>query len=323
MLGRRQPRSGVRVFDPHRDFGAVAELISRAFGDRIDPAGQASLDEMRRVARWGPLVWWFWPEWSGIGSTPGFVWVEDGRVVGNVSLRRALGWGGFLIGNVAVHPDWQGRGIGKRLIEAALEDIANRGGHWVGLEVQADNESAHRLYAGMHFREVGRLLHVLRPAGLSQEVRLLPHSGMRRGRSGDGAALVALASAGIPEPQRPLLELRKEDYQPGWERALDHWLEGRREVWWVIEENAAIRGAVRARHERRRRPDRLEVLISPGRDGEFEDVLVRRGLTSLGDVSRKMVEALLPRPTESLVAAFQAVGFRVLRELIQMRRDLA
>ncbi len=324
VLHKRGVQTGVRPFDPSRDLGAVAELIAIAFGDRLDPAGRASLAEMRRAARWGPLLGWFyWPAWSGLGSTPGFVWVEDGHVVGNVSLRRSVEWGGFMIGNVAVHPDWQRQGIGRRLIEVALEDIAARGGRWVGLELQADNEAARRLYESLCFREVGRTLYMLRPAGLPWVGEPPSHPLLRRGRSGDSAALVALAYANAGDAQRPLLELRKEDYRPGWEGTLDHWLEGRRWSWWVIEEDGAIYGAVRALRESGGRPDRLEVLISPEHEGRFEAVLAQQGIVSLGSVHKRMVESLLPRPTSPLVAALKAIGFRELRVLIQMRLDLA
>lgn len=323
MLRERRAQTGVRLFDPYRDLKPVAELIAAAFGDRLDPAGQVALVEMRRIARWGPLLWWlYWPRWSSVGVTPGFVWVEEGCVVGNASLRRALRWGGFFIGNVAVHPDWQGRGIASGLMEAALEEISARGGRWVGLEVRADNQVAHRLYERLGFREVGRTLHMLRPAGLPWAGSLSSHPSLRRGRRRDNAALIELVRAVVPEPQRPLLERRREDYQPGWERALDRWLEGRREVWWVIEENAVVCGAVRALCERGRRPDRLEVLAAPEHSGRFESVLVQQGVTSLRTAPKKMIETVLPDPTEPLVAALEAACFQRVRALVQMRLDL-
>lgn len=316
-------RTGVRPFDPYRDLGAVAELVAAAFGDTLDPAGQAALAEMRRVVRWGPLLWWFyWPRWSSMGATPGFVWVEDGRVVGNVSLRRALGWRGFLIGNMAVHPDWQGRGIATALMKVLLDEVRARGGRRVGLEVRADSQVARRLYESLGFQKVGRTLHMLRPAGLPWAGSSSLHPSLRRGRSGDGAELIELVRVIVPESQRPLLELRQEDYQPGWERALDYWIEGRREVWWVVEEGGTICGAMRALRERGRRPDRLEVLVPPEHSGRFDGVLVRQGVASLHGAPKKVVETVLPTPTESLVVALEAEGFQKLRTLIQMRLDL-
>lgn len=323
-LRKKRTPSGLRPFDPYRDFGAVTELIATAFGDRLDPGGRAALEEMRRVVRWGPLVWWlYWPRWSGVGSTPGFVWVEERRVVGNVSLRRALVRRGYLVGNVAVNPNWQGRGIANALMRAALEEIRGHGAQWVGLEVREDNQAARALYERMGFREVGRTLHMVRPAGKPWTDDMPSHTCLRRGRSGDAAALIDLVRAIVPESQRALLELSQKDYRPGWEWALDRWLEGRREAWWIAEEHGSVCGAVRARRERRRRPDRLEVLVAPGRDGLFEAPLVQRGLGSLPAARRKLVEIVLPSPTEPLVAALKAAEFRELRVLLQMRLDLA
>lgn len=324
VLRGERAETGIRPFNPSRDLGAIVELITVAFGDRLDPAGRAVLAEMHRVVGWGPFLWWlYWPRWGGVGTTPGFVWVEEGCVVGNVSLRRASGWDGFLVGNVAVHPDWQGRGIARALMEAALEEIRVRDARWVGLEVQADNRIARRLYERLGFREVGRTLHMLRAAGLGWAGDALPHSALRRGRSRDSAELVKLAHAVVPEIQRPLLELREEDYRLGWERALDCWLEGRREAWWVVEEQGVVRGAVRALRERGCRPDRLEVLVLPEHSDRLAGVLVRQGMASLGDVSRKEVETMLPASTGPLVVVLEAEGFQELRTLVQMRLELS
>jgi ribosomal protein S18 acetylase RimI-like enzyme len=324
MLRKGRIKTGVRPFDPYQDLRAVAELIDVAFGDRLDPAGQATLGEMRRAARWGPLLGCFYHLWrSGIDLPPGFVWVDEGRVVGNVSLRRSSEWGGFLIGNVAVHPDWQRRGIAGALMKAALDEVAFQGGRWVGLEVEVDNGVARRLYEGEGFREVGRVLHMLRPAGLPWSDASFHHPALRRGRSSDGSSLVDLVRATVPQHVRLLLELRLQDYEPNWERALDHFLEGRRETWWVVEDGGSICAAARVLRERRRYPDRLEMLVSPECAGLFERALLRRAIATLQGAPQKAVEILLANATESVVTALRAAGFEELRTLVQMRLDLA
>lgn len=324
MLRGNRAQTGVRPFDSYRDSKPVAELIAAAFGGSLGPDGEAALAEMRRIARWGPLLsWLYWPGWSRVGRPQGFVWVEQGRVVGNVSLRRALGWAGFLIGNVAVHPDWRGRGIAVALMKAALEATSARGGRWVGLEVRADNLVARRLYEHLGFREVGRTLHMLRPAGLPWAGDPPSHPSLRRGHGQDRAALIGLARAVVPEPQRLCLGLRKEDYSPGWGRVFDHWLEGRREFWWVIEEDGKLCGAVRALRVHGRRPDRLEMLVAAEHSGRLETTLVQQGMTSLRGAPRKTVETILPNSTEALVTALEGAGFQELCVLVQMRLDLA
>jgi len=321
MLFRRRTQSGLRPFDPYRDFRSVVELIAVAFGDKLTPSGQASLVEMRRVARWGPLLGWlYWPRWDSVTAAPGFVWIEEGRVVGNASLRRATERGGFFIGNVAVHPDWQGHGIAGQLMEAALSEIDERGGRWVGLEVRTDNQIARRLYESLGFRDIGRTVQMLRPAGLPWGRNLSPHPLPRRGHRRDGDRLIELVRSIVPTTHRPLLELRRKDYQPGWERTFNLWLEGRREFWWVVEEDKAICGAVRTLRERGRWPDRLELLVSSEHDGRLESMLLQQGMASLRAGSKKVIETVLMAPTEPLVGALEKYGFQKGRVLVQMQR---
>lgn len=57
--------------------------------------------------------------------------------------------------NVAVHPDFRGRGIGAVLLGEALREAERGGAEAVTLEVRRSNEAARRLYASFHFEEVG------------------------------------------------------------------------------------------------------------------------------------------------------------------------
>mgnify|MGYP002780029176 CR=1 FL=1 len=60
------------------------------------------------------------------------------------------------IANVAVAPAARGRGIGARLVDAALTESARRGATHLFLEVRESNAVARRLYASRGFVEVGR-----------------------------------------------------------------------------------------------------------------------------------------------------------------------
>lgn len=60
------------------------------------------------------------------------------------------------LGNVAVAPERRGRGVGRRLVEAALERVRRRGARECFLEVRESNASAQALYRQLGFEVVGR-----------------------------------------------------------------------------------------------------------------------------------------------------------------------
>ena len=60
------------------------------------------------------------------------------------------------IATVAVHPAHRGRGVGKRLVAAAVDYARAHGFHTVTLEVRVSNLRAQRLYRRFGLRVVGR-----------------------------------------------------------------------------------------------------------------------------------------------------------------------
>ena len=57
--------------------------------------------------------------------------------------------------NICVHPDWQGRGIGRRLLRRLLALARERGADTAFLEVRISNQLARGLYAAEGFCEIG------------------------------------------------------------------------------------------------------------------------------------------------------------------------
>lgn len=55
---------------------------------------------------------------------------------------------------VTVHPDWQGRGIGLRLMAEAVKQAVSEGVDKATLEVRVDNEPALRIYRKFGFKKV-------------------------------------------------------------------------------------------------------------------------------------------------------------------------
>ena len=98
---------------------------------------------------------------EGFGSREtdcGLVAETDGRVDGAAwnSCLQGYGWNGETIPELAValYPDFRGRGIGTRLVQALLAELRSRGFAAVSLSVQRANPAG-RLYRRLGFRIVG------------------------------------------------------------------------------------------------------------------------------------------------------------------------
>ena len=147
----------LRPFEIRRDLKAVADLVEQCFADTLDVDGQRYLSQMRSAARNPGFL-----RWAGAvveqASMPlsGYVWEEDGRIVGNLSLipfhvpRGRL----YLIANVAVHPSYRRRGIARSLTARAIEHARSRGAISTWLHVREDNEGAVNLYRSLGFSDV-------------------------------------------------------------------------------------------------------------------------------------------------------------------------
>lgn len=146
----------IRRLDVHRDLNAIADLIELCFATHMDSDGREYLRQIRRAANDHDYLRWT----DGPGeriSLPlhGYVWEEDYRVVGNLSLIPFF-WRArwlYMIANVAVHPDYRQRGIAKKLTQKALQHIRERNAQSAWLQVRNDNSVAYQLYLSLGFIE--------------------------------------------------------------------------------------------------------------------------------------------------------------------------
>jgi [ribosomal protein S18]-alanine N-acetyltransferase len=84
----------------------------------------------------------------------GFVLQEEGNDVGFALCRTVADQAELL--TIAIRPDTRGRGGGRCLLRAVINEVRARGARTLFLEVGADNPSARALYERMGFRIAGR-----------------------------------------------------------------------------------------------------------------------------------------------------------------------
>lgn len=83
--------------------------------------------------------------------------LKDGRIVGCVFvLERA---NDFYIGKLAVEPDLQGQGIGRRLMQAVEGLACNRDKPAIELQTRIELIGNHKAFACLGFRETERTAH--------------------------------------------------------------------------------------------------------------------------------------------------------------------
>src|ERR1044072_6092134 len=97
----------MRPLNVLRDLSAVADLIELCFSPTIDNDGQRYLSDMRRASRDDSFLHWA-SRMTETASMPlmGYVWEQDGRIIGNASLIPFGDKGKRIYPNpnVATHP---------------------------------------------------------------------------------------------------------------------------------------------------------------------------------------------------------------------------
>lgn len=314
---RPEPHPNLRPLNVLRDLSAVADLIELCFQPNMDSDGQDYVRQMRRASRDDSFLRWASQTIEG-ASMPmsGFVWEENGRIVGNASLipfhhrRKKI----HLIANVAVHPEARRRGIARALTQECLSQARRRKADSIWLHVRDDNPGAMDLYSQLGFRERFRRTAWLSAAGPAEPP------------PGRPSAIVPRAARFWPQ-QKEWLE-RAYPGELGWYRPFDwsgfapglrYWL-----YFFFVDMN--LRQWAALKDDRLHavlswtsggRADPLWLAAAPGADPQAVTSLLLHARTDLS-ARRKLV---LEHPAGALDASIRAAGFDSVRTLIWMQAE--
>ncbi len=319
--------TGIRPFDISRDLRAVAELISTSFASELDDRGSAALREMRTMSHFGGLLGVINRSTGEFNDMlNGFVWVEQGHVVGNITVQRADKYATrWQIANVAVSPGFRGRGISRRLMETAIDHATRAGGLWAVLQVYQSNVVARRLYQSMGFEDVAGTVE-MRALRTPVVTNRPEHALMRRFSVADWQPLYELVNHQLGAQAQWWRAIRRADFQATFEDQLGEWfwrIVGRGVTYRrAIQNSSRFEAALLLEARRWRGEHTIQLWVRPEHYGVYDRPLIDWTLWQLQDYPRWPIRISLNTEHQSAIDYLERCGFAQQRTLITMRRRL-
>ncbi|MFN8439859.1 MAG: GNAT family N-acetyltransferase [Caldilineaceae bacterium] len=321
------PESGIRPFDVGRDLRPVAELIASAFAQELDQRGESALREMRVMSHFSSVIKVLnrstgeFDDYFG-----GFVWLEEGKVVGNVTVQRAEQSGGrWQIANVAVAPAYRGRGIARRLMQRALAHIDEEGGKYAVLQVYENNQVALRLYKQLGFEEMGGTVD-LRHEHLPKVAFAPAIPNFFSFSSNHWQPLYELANNQLGSQTQWWRAIRRVDFQLTFEQQLGEWFAekiGRQQIYRrCIQTQQRFDAALILTAKRWRGEHKLQLWVRPEQYGKYEASMLHWVFATLQDYPRWPLQLTLSKTHSAALTLAEEVGFTQQRALLTMRKEI-
>ncbi|PKN97258.1 MAG: hypothetical protein CVU42_16710 [Chloroflexi bacterium HGW-Chloroflexi-4] len=315
------PVSRIRAIRLREDLRQIADLIELCFSKNIDPEGLEYIRHIRQTAN----------NFSGLildNTTPensplpfhGYVWVEHDQIVGNITLipLRAKEKGSYFVANVAVHPNYRGRGIGKQLTERAIRHVREYHGKHVYLQVRDDNQVAIQIYQNLGFEEISRrTLWVYSPS--TQKLVNISSDLEVGGRNKEDWPQQKLWLDSLyPKELLWNLPIRMDKMEPTFSNWLNRLLFAEFQRSWSVHKNSKLIGAVTLDHSSDTH-DYCWMATSP----IWEDEVIR---SVFPVIVRKVLfpkRLAINYPAGRAVASLTAVGFREVNTLLWMKHKIS
>ena len=317
------PSSGPRPINLTKDTRQVVALLNLTFGQR----GQRRLGERVSLNYASPIMM----RWNMMsrGFVPGFVWEESGKIVGNVTLLESQLAGRYLIANVAVHPDYQRRGVARSLMQEAFNYISQNQGYKILLQVEQDNHAAINLYQSLGFIALGTMNHwYVTPSRLKIEKPTGPaNPGVRPINRHDWQEAfhldrkVVQADLNWPVPPGPDL------FKTGIWRRLTDFLNGQRVDCWVVGKRSegsgeqSVIGLITLFSDWGR-PHLIRLRVDPAWQDQLEPALLYKVLAKIKKLRSGSVIINHPAQDQTANKLLDGANFQLRRELSIMVLDM-
>jgi ribosomal protein S18 acetylase RimI-like enzyme len=318
----------LRPVNIRTDLAALADLIEIVFADSMDFNGRAAVNEMRVMSRMGfALSLLAGMNEMTLGLSMGYVWVVDGRIVGNVSIYPAnypydLG-SAWIIANVGTHPDFRGRSIAYHLMQASMEMIHKRGGTYAILQVDAENSVARRLYERLGFAyERGWTTWRRSPSARVPATMHEVNAYITRRRASEWQSEFELAKLVRPFEQGGLgwqRPLHAKYFRPGIFGALGDWLSFRHMERRIIRDSTdKILASLWIENTLAASAAQMTLFVHPDYQGRYDDALLNNALQRYSMTPLSMEH---PSDDTTLLPILEHYRFTLKRTVMHMRWD--
>jgi ribosomal protein S18 acetylase RimI-like enzyme len=312
----------IRKLDLSRDLDYVADLIELCFPINLDPDGQTYIRQMREAARNLHYLRWL-NTLADTGTTRllGFVWEEGSQLVGNLSLIpfQQAGLQIHLIANVAVHPDYRRRGIGRALTQQAITYLRQRNEPRVWLQVRQDNPAAQALYRNLGFSDqFTRTTWRIRPSELrTSPTPSQPEIALRKRSKTDWNLQKLHLDKAYHNGIRWYLPVDFSRFEPGWVQTVTNFLDGTKLRHWTVLAQGRPAGTITWQ-----KTDVFAHNIWLALEEESEPTLLPTTLRLMLNKLSSSHPLSVDYPHDRHHDIFESLGFQHFRTLIWMSRPL-
>ncbi len=313
-----QANNGPRPINLNTDIPQIVRLLETVFGATLDDEGRwifSGMDSQKPA-----FLWRLNPSASRLSL--GFVWEEDGRIVGNATVLKSRTNGRYLVVNVAVDPDYRRRGIAHHLMEYVAQMVEGRGGRQILLQVVSDNQAALRLYQSLHYRTIGSMTTWYTPVSHIRELAAEPGIAIRKLRADEWQTAYEFDKLSL-HPDLNWPDLPRPDVYKNtmWNRVWNFFNGRQNETWIAVNEQNEMIGLVNILSEWSR-THLAAIRIHPDWRGQLERPLTAVLTHHLRRMPRRNVRIDHPDDDELTNQRLSEAGFRPRRTLTHMRLDL-
>ena len=321
---QQQTYPALRPINMNKDIPQVLKLLEVCFGASVhNVEGQRFYTGPATTNQQTAFLWRLNPAASKLSL--GFVWEENGRIVGNVTILTTKIPGRYLVVNVAVHPDHRRKGIAYKLMHAVHRMVKNQNGHEILLQVVKTNTPAEELYKNLNYETLGSMTSWYAP--ISRLRKLDPTADGSRGphirelRRSEWQAAFQLDQTALP----PILNwpepLTHDAYQNGIVRKAMNFINGRSMETWVTTQNNQLSGMATILTEWGRM-HAASLRIHPEWRGELERPLLAKLIRRLYYLPRRNVRLDHPDADEFTSNLLREANFQPRRTLTHMRQKV-